>query len=101
MRDLFSHHDTTIVGYYQSVLENAGILCFIRNYYESSNAVTTLFWPTLCITRDEDAPRATELLRGTNPECPPAAPDWTCPACKEEVPGTFDSCWKCGAERPA
>ncbi len=23
-------------------------------------------------------------------------PDWTCPACSEENPGTFDMCWNCG-----
>jgi hypothetical protein len=25
---------------------------------------------------------------------------WTCPACGEEVDGTFDLCWNCQASRP-
>lgn len=25
--------------------------------------------------------------------------DWTCPACKESVPATFDVCWNCGEPR--
>ncbi len=26
----------------------------------------------------------------------PDKPDWTCSACDEENPGTFDICWNCG-----
>ncbi len=26
---------------------------------------------------------------------------WACPACHEIVDGPFESCWNCGAERPA
>jgi hypothetical protein len=29
-----------------------------------------------------------------------AGPDWTCPACKEPVPGDFDICWSCNTPRP-
>ncbi len=29
-----------------------------------------------------------------------AVPDWTCPKCGETVPGSFDECFKCGANRP-
>jgi len=27
-------------------------------------------------------------------------PDWVCPRCREENPGTFELCWKCEAPRP-
>ena len=27
-------------------------------------------------------------------------PDWTCPSCSEENPGTFDVCWSCGIDSP-
>ena len=27
-------------------------------------------------------------------------PDWTCPQCREEVPGHFDLCWNCESPRP-
>ncbi len=50
--------------------------------------------------------QAIDLLRrqALGEEMPPAdeaaeRPDWTCPACEEENPGTFDVCWNCG--RPA
>ncbi len=85
------------MGYYQSVLESAGIPCFIRNYNDPYNSLTC----TLCVTYDEDYERALETLRLSHPEPPSNAPDWTCPKCGENVPGSFDVCWKCGAERPA
>ncbi len=28
-------------------------------------------------------------------------PNWTCSACDEKVPDTFDECYACGADRPA
>lgn len=28
-----------------------------------------------------------------------AATEWSCAACREPVPGSFDACWNCGAER--
>lgn len=30
-----------------------------------------------------------------------AKAEWPCPFCREPVPGSFDACWNCGAERPA
>jgi len=29
-----------------------------------------------------------------------AGEDWTCPACRESVPGDFDICWSCNTPRP-
>lgn len=34
------------------------------------------------------------------PEPGPAPPDWTCPACDETNPGTFEVCWNCSQESP-
>ena len=101
MRDLYSGNDTTLGGYYQSVLESAGVPCFVRNFYDGYSSISSVSTPTLCVTHDEDYDRAVEILRQTRPAEPANRPDWTCPECGEEVPGTFDSCWKCGAERPA
>lgn len=55
--------------------------------------------------RDEDEPRALELLSHMKAgEPPPARADqhpWTCPKCGEQIEGQFTECWNCGTSRPA
>lgn len=48
---------------------------------------------------DEDWAAARASLAEFSAVAPQA--DWTCPACGETNPGSFESCWRCGAERPA
>lgn len=101
MKEIFVNQDHARVGYYKSVLEEAGIPNFVRN--ELANNITNLpspiFFPTLCVVHDEDYDEAMRLLSAIYYAPPSQAPDWHCPKCSEEVPGTFDSCWKCGALR--
>lgn len=104
MKEVFIDPDPARVGLYKTVLENAGIGCFIRGEYGSTSLASrksTFFAPSLCVLNDEDYDRAKALL-AEFAEAPMAVEEqeWTCPACQEAVPGTFDSCWKCGAVRP-
>jgi hypothetical protein len=48
--------------------------------------------------RGEPVPEQNILLESPDP--PPRGEPWKCPACASRVPGTFDICWQCGAERP-
>ena len=108
MTQIFVHKDFTIVGFYRSLLEDAGIPAFIRNEF-SHHALTDIpipaFYPALCVTQDEDTERAIGLIReyqrGVSDDTGTSGPDWTCPACGESVPATFGSCWKCEAPRPS
>ncbi len=36
---------------------------------------------------------------GEQPKRPDDTPDWLCPNCREENPGSFEVCWNCGADR--
>jgi hypothetical protein len=102
MREVFVDQDHTRVGFYKSVLDEAGIPNFIRNE-NSNNSLTELpsplFFPALCVVRDEDYDEAMQILGEIYYAQPSPAADWRCPKCSEEVPGTFDSCWHCGALR--
>ena len=103
MREVFVNQDHTRVGFYKSVLDEAGIPNFVRN--ESSNNSLTempsmLFFPALCVVNDDDYDRAMKILGEIYYSPPSQAADWRCPKCGEEVPGTFDSCWKCGTLHP-
>lgn len=103
MREVFVNQDHARVGFYKSVLEQAGIPNFVRN--ELSNNITEMpspiFFPALCVVRDEDYDRAMRVLGEIYYAQSSETADWRCPKCIEEVPGTFDSCWQCGELRAA
>ena len=100
MREVFVHQDSARVGLYKSILDANGIPNFVRNAL-SNNSVTDMpsgvFFPTLCVVDDADYERAIEILRHVHKPEPNDSPDWKCGGCGEEVPGTFEHCWRCGA----
>ncbi len=65
MREVFVNQDHTRVGFYKSVLDEAGIPNFIRNQY-SNNSLTempsALFFPALWVVQDEDYDQAMQIL---------------------------------------
>ena len=103
MKPVFFDREPARVGYFQSVLENAGIQTYIRNQHTNYSMAETpshLFFPVLCVVNDEDFDQATSLIVEIRDGTPTDIPDWICPSCSESVPGGFDICWKCGADRP-
>ena len=109
MKEIYVHKDFTRVGHCRSVLDEAGIPCFIRNentYHMMAESPIPAFYPALCVPNDGDAERAVELLRSflaaeAEGATESRAQDWPCPQCAETVPGNFGSCWKCETQRPA
>ncbi len=108
MREVSVHRDITVVGLHQSVLAAAGIACFIKNENTPGLGAgmlglvrSPIFDPVLCVVDDEKYDQAVELLRDhvTRPVEPAA--DWTCAACKESVPASFDACWNCQTPNPS
>ncbi len=102
MRDLLTSLDSTRLGFYRSILEEAGISCFIRN--ETTAQLTNIFamplQPTLCLVNDTDYEQACALLR---PHVSPpslSSEEWVCSFCKESNPASFDLCWKCQTAKP-
>lgn len=102
MREVYSHQDFTRVGFYKSILDEAGILSLIRNESVSvTEPSVPIFCPALCVMNDEDYDAAMKLLGEIHYAPPSYLPAWHCTKCKEEVPGNFDSCWNCGTAREA
>ena len=107
MKEVFVHHDPTVVGLRKSVLDQAGIDCFIRNENTSATlgagffglVQSPIFDPVLCIVDDDRYDEAMLLLG--NDKNPPPVPrtDWRCPKCGETVPDNFDACWSCSSGR--
>jgi hypothetical protein len=101
MREVFSSPDFTEVGYYKSMLDEAGISSFIRN--ENANSiglVGAMFFPSLCIIDDAAYDEAIALLKSRRFKGGVEVADWTCPSCSEKNPGNFELCWNCNAPRP-
>ncbi len=101
MREVFVNQDHARVGFYKSVLDDAGIPNFIRNQYANNitEMPSAVFFPALCVVNDDDYDRAMHILGEIYYAPPSQAAEWRCPCCNEEVPGNFDSCWNCGALR--
>lgn len=100
---VYRHLDYVNVAQVQSWLQSQGIATELRNYNISSlagevpqgNAAAELW-----VEDDAEVGRIEELLRELRQAPIEAGPDWTCPACRELVPGTMGECWKCSGPRP-
>jgi hypothetical protein len=99
MIEIFRHHDNATVGHLQNLLESEGIKTYYRNEYVSTAAIAVQeFTSALCILNDADLDRGVELIRNyieTLRDEP--VEEITCQKCGESSPGTFATCWNCGA----
>ena len=107
MQAVFVDSDITRVAFARNLLESEGIACCIRNEHTRTLGVsilgfshTHLLDPVLCVLDDSQAAAAVEIVRANFGTAPQSSLDWTCPACNEANPATFDVCWQCGAARP-
>lgn len=101
MRQVFSSQDFTEVGYYKSILDEAGISSFIRNE-NTGNPVTSgaMFLPSLCVVKDGDYDEAIRLLKSRQvKEASGDGVEWTCLSCSEKNPSNFELCWNCNSVR--
>ena len=108
MLEVFSHQDSTMLGYYKSVLEAEGIACFIRNEHGQTLGRGFLGFfqrlpfldPVLCVADESQRAQALEVLARHRQPMPENDTDWLCPNCKEMVPSSFESCWNCETPKP-
>ena len=88
--------------HFANVLRAGGIPCEVRNA-ALSGAVGEIPWlecaPQIWIERDDDEPRAQQLLRELKQAT--AGPPWRCANCGEMLEPQFAACWSCGAQRYA
>jgi hypothetical protein len=103
VKEVYSNADHGRVGFFKSVLDNAGIENFVKNEtsYNVTEFSSLIVAPTLCVVNDDDYERARTVIKTAALPPPNFQADWICGACGEEVPGNFDTCWQCGAPAPA
>ena len=107
MKEVFRNADSGLVGLYQSILDDAGIVTFVQNAGTQQSLVggllvaifpIPLFYPTLYVFRDEDYSEAITLFLSVK-DAPSEQDPWICSNCGESVPGNFTDCWKCQSSR--
>lgn len=101
MLDLLTSMDSTRLGFYKSILEEAGIACFIRNENTAllTNMLAQVLQPTLCVLNEEDHDEAVALLRPHHHPAPASGDEWQCQGCQETSPAEFELCWNCQKPR--
>ncbi len=86
----------------KSTLEEVNIPSMIRNENLSvalGEIPFTECFPELWILKDEDYPKAKEIVAGWRKDQMETYSPWICPNCNETIEGQFTSCWKCGKEQ--
>lgn len=108
MKEIFVDREAMRVGEAKSLLEAAGVLCYVRNEMSHNlvdggfSGLMGPFNAVLCVTHEEDYDRAVEIIGQwlQKPPADPTAPDWICPSCRETVPAAFGECWSCQFPKP-
>ena len=88
------------IGHYRNLLEQAGIACVVKHEQLCGGLGEIPFidcLPELWVIRDEELPRATQLLEAQRADPGFVAPPWNCRACGQPNEGHFALCWSCGA----
>ena len=102
MIKLFVSQSLVEVETRKEVLEQAGILCTVKNQQGSSLAGEVPFaevFPELWVIHDDDFPQAKKILGEWTQDATSAGSSWTCSRCGEHHTGEFSACWKCGQDR--
>jgi len=101
MRQVYTNQDSTQVGYYKSILDEAGILSFIQNEFSNNPKVAgAVFFPSLCVIKDADYDEAIRILKSLQIKEVARVDEWKCPSCSEINPPNFELCWNCNSLRP-
>lgn len=99
MKEVLRDIDFTLVAFYRNLLEQEEIHTFIRNENLSSTEATIPpFYPALCVVNEDDYARAIALIRAYQEQAAVLVnTEFTCGACGEVNPGTFEVCFACEA----
>ncbi|MEX1048725.1 MAG: DUF2007 domain-containing protein [Akkermansiaceae bacterium] len=101
MKEVYSNSEITRVGFYKSVLDEAGIPNVVRNETLHNLIIAQgAVVPSLCVTDPTDYARAIALLAPFEEPAPAEGSEWICTHCQEKVPAVFGSCWNCETVRP-
>ena len=83
----------------RGLLAQAGIEALVFNENAQGGVGQLPFteaWPEVWVAQDRDLARARDIVESFEGRSATGA-DLRCPSCAEDNPGSFQSCWRCGA----
>jgi hypothetical protein len=97
MQQVYSHHDSSIVGLLNGILNESGIDTILKNW--TGGNITEVPIPSLypsihvldAANYEEAKQIIEEYLNHSNVEMPA----WVCPHCGADVDGFLSECWSC------
>lgn len=104
MKKLLSHLDFTRIGHYQSILQQQGHPCIVKNANAASvmgEIPYTEVWPELWILDELNYDKAVDILKEYDDGLPETVAPWLCPKCKTTIETGFGECWNCGTVKDA
>lgn len=104
MRKVFESNVSSQIMLVRDALERSAIEASVQNFNESLSPVPGFAPPAeIWAMHDDDYERAQQVVVATMAALTDTAeqPPWTCRRCGETNPATFETCWKCRADRPA
>lgn len=105
MRKLASSPSLVDLQLLASHLENQGIAVEILNEHQGGNPGVPHWglsvWAELWVRDPSQYAQAAELVANyQQQQGQEVVGEWTCGACGEASPSSFESCWKCGRDQP-
>ena len=102
MKKLYVSQSLIDVESRKELLDQAGILCSIKNQRSAMLGGEIPFvevFPELRVLQDEDLEQAQKFLEDWEKAKPLETTGWTCAHCGEIHQKEFTTCWKCQQER--
>ncbi len=101
MQTVYSAANISLVSIFQSILEERGITCWIKNEFLLAGVgeiPPIESWPQLCV-EDSDYSEAKRIVDETL-AAKKMTSFWKCDSCGENIEDQFTECWNCGKSRP-
>jgi len=102
MKKIFVSINLPEVESLKNIMEQSGIPCTIKNQQTASLAGEVPFvevFPELWVLRDEDSPKAKDILANWPKAKSLQEKEWACPNCGETIEKEFTACWSCGRDK--
>ena len=101
MQQVFTHHDSALVGLLDGILKESGIPTLLKNWTGSNIVEVPIpsLYPSIFVMNAADAAEARQIIHEYLNHKNEDLPDWECPNCQSTVDGYLSECWSCQTER--